>query len=66
MKKYGFQGYKAHKEEHDQFIQKVNDVEKKFSEGKMVLSVEIANFLKDWLFDTDKQYSEYLISNGVK
>jgi hemerythrin-like metal-binding protein len=70
LKKYGFQGYKLHKEEHDRFIKKVDEIEKKLSEGKMVLSVEIANFLKDWLtnhvFDTDKQYSEYLVSNGVK
>lgn len=70
MKKFGFQGYKEHKKEHELFIQKVNDVEKKLSEGKMVLTVEIANFLKDWLtnhvFNTDKQYSKYLISNGVK
>jgi hemerythrin len=70
MKKYGFKGYKEHKQEHQVFISKIDEIEKKLEEGRLVLTVEIANFLKDWLtnhvLNTDKEYSEFLNSNGVK
>jgi len=70
MKKYGFNGFKEHRQEHQEFISKIDEIEKKLEVGKMVLTIEIANFLKDWLtnhvFNTDKKYSEFLNSNGVK
>ncbi len=49
-----------HKIKHQAFIDKVTDLEKRFNEGKMVLSFEITNFLKDWLIShiqkEDKAY----------
>ncbi len=38
-----------HKIKHQAFIDKVSDLETRFNSGKMILSFEITNFLKDWL-----------------
>jgi len=69
MVKYNFPDYLEHKKEHDLFIAKVNDLETKFNEGKIIVSFEITSFLKDWLKNhimcTDKKYTEFFIKNGV-
>ncbi|MBN2756345.1 MAG: hemerythrin family protein [Bacteroidales bacterium] len=63
LKKINFPQTENHKKEHDKFIEKVADVEKKFNEGKMVLSVEITTFLKEWLkthiLIIDMKYANY-------
>jgi hemerythrin len=70
MKKYGFPGFKEHKAEHDKFIEKIQDLETRFKLGKLILTIEIANFLKDWLsnhvLNTDKEYTKFLNDCGVK
>ncbi|MEN8120859.1 MAG: hypothetical protein ABFS35_10955 [Bacteroidota bacterium] len=57
-------------EEHEYFIEKVDEVEKRFNEGKFILSLELITFFKDWLQThimlSDKKYSEFLIAKGVK
>jgi hemerythrin len=62
--------YHKHKIEHERFINKVTDFETRFNNGHLILSFEITNFLKDWLKKhiqgTDKKYSDFLISKGVK
>ncbi len=49
-----------HKIKHQAFIDKVSDLETRFNSGKMILSFEITNFLKDWLIthiqEEDKAY----------
>ena len=54
-----------HKKEHDNFIQKVTDLEEKYTAGKMIISIEITNFLKDWINNhiksSDQRYSEYIL-----
>jgi hemerythrin len=70
MKRFGFKGLTAHKKEHDLFIEKINEMQEKLNTGKLLLTIELANFLKDWLshhvLNTDKEYSAFLVSNGVK
>ncbi len=70
MKKFNYPDYESHKKEHDVFIAKVNDLEEKFTSGKLVLSLEVTVFLRDWLkkhiMGTDKKYSDFFIKNGVK
>jgi hemerythrin-like metal-binding protein len=62
--------YLDHKIEHEMFVNKVEDFEKRFNSGQLILSFEITNFLKSWLKNhiqgTDKKYSDFLISRGVK
>lgn len=70
MKKYGYPEFESHKMEHELFIMKVNDLEEKFNAGKLVLSLEVTVFLKDWLkkhiMGTDKKYTDFFVAKGVK
>ncbi len=70
LKTNHYPNYMEHKIEHEIFVNKVTDVETRFNSGQLVLSFEITNFLKDWLKKhikgTDKKYSDFLISKGVK
>jgi hemerythrin len=70
MKQYNFPGYKSHKLEHDNFVQKVNDYESRFLSGKLLLTIEITNFIKDWIqhhiLSTDMQYKAFFNEIGLK
>ena len=70
MKQYGFPEHDFHKKEHNEFIEKVKDIEKRFNAGELIVSFEITNYLKKWLKDhingTDKRYSWFLVDKGVK
>ncbi len=59
-----------HKKEHTAFVEKVKDVQKGFEEGRLLLSLDIMNFLKDWLKNhiqgTDKKYTAHFNENGLK
>ncbi len=69
MDTLNFPGSQAHKKEHEAFIKKVADFQEKQKEGKLMLSMEIMNFLKDWLvkhiLGTDKKYSDFFNKNGL-
>lgn len=66
---HGYPGYIAHKSEHDKLTKQVLDLKTKFDNGQSVITVEVMNFLKDWLqkhiIGTDKKYSSFLIGKGV-
>lgn len=71
MQLHNFPEFAAHKAEHDALTKQVLDVEKKFRAGATaVLSMEVMNFLKNWLvkhiMGTDKHYGPYLNARGVK
>ena len=70
LKQHAYPHFETHKKEHENFIKKVNEMEKKFIDGKLILSLDVVTFLKDWLQNhimvSDKRYSEFLISKGVK
>lgn len=70
MQKVGYPDFQAHKKQHEMFVAKVAEVEEKTKSGKLVVSVELTNFLKDWLKNhinvIDKKYSDYFIKNGIK
>ena len=65
----GYPETAAHKLEHKNFVDKVSQFGKDFDSGKVMLSIDIINFLRDWLIKhingTDKKYSEFLNSKGV-
>ncbi len=54
----------AHKAKHKEFEARISDFKKSFDSGKIGLSIEIMNFLKDWLINhikgTDKGYVSFL------
>ncbi len=70
MSNLGFPGYVPHKAEHELFVKAVNDYQRKLDDGKFIVSVEITNFIKDWIknhiLGTDKKYSGFFVSHGVK
>jgi len=56
-----YAGFREHKEEHDEFCDKTVDLFERLSTGRLVLSLEVIMFLRDWLthhiMETDKKYS---------
>ena len=68
--KFGYSNSEEHKKEHLAFVEKVMDVKKRFDEGKLVISMEITNFLKNWLIEhikgIDKKYSKCFNDNGLR
>ncbi|MCL4486427.1 MAG: bacteriohemerythrin [Nitrospirae bacterium] len=70
MDQYGYADSPTHKAEHVKFVQTVGDFKKKFDSGNAVVSVEIMNFLRDWLTNhimkTDKKLGQTLGTLGVK
>lgn len=44
-----FPGYEAHKREHQAMMQKVNELHRRFMDGHGNLSVEVSDFLRNWL-----------------
>jgi len=70
MRQFKYPNYEQHKKEHEDFISKVNALEEKLKKGTTIVSFEITNFLKDWIKkhiqESDKQYTEFFIKNGVE
>ncbi|MEA1050108.1 bacteriohemerythrin [Lamprobacter modestohalophilus] len=66
---HGYPNAPAHKQEHAKFIFKVKAFQDDFERGKLTLSLDIMNFLSDWLSDhikgSDQRYSDYLAAKGV-
>jgi hemerythrin len=60
----------AHKKEHADFVKKVGDFQNKFNGGVAGLTLEVMQFLKDWLVKhiqgTDKKYSAFFNAKGLK
>jgi len=58
-----FDGYTAHKHEHDIFIIAIVDLVKKFNTTHKVSLLEFTRFLKNWILEhiaiSDKQYFEH-------
>jgi hemerythrin len=69
LKKFHYANFESHKKEHEFFLEKVNDLEERFSAGKLIISFEITDFLKKWIVnhiqETDSKYSGFLRSKGV-
>lgn len=59
----------AHKKEHDDLVAKVVEFKQEFDGGRAALSMELMEFLTDWLrnhiLKTDKAYAPFLKKKGV-
>jgi hemerythrin len=69
MQKHSYPGYLSHKGLHDALTKQVLDLQGKFQDGKALVTVEVMNFLKDWLTNhiqnTDKKYGPFFNGKGV-
>ena len=70
MEQNDYPDFEPHKAQHQQMIDKVEEVLAGYEQDKDTAMRNAADFLKDWLINhingTDKQYSAYLIDKGVK
>jgi len=59
----------AHKEDHDGLVAQVLEFKREFEEGKAALSMDLMQFLTDWLRDhimkTDKAYAPFFQGKGI-
>lgn len=67
--KYNYPMQVKHKAEHKAFVEKVSGFIKEFKSGKKTLSIDVMNFLTQWLTKhisgEDKAYTSFLNSKGV-
>lgn len=61
--------FTQHKLEHENFVKKVLDFQKDYNSGKLALTIDIMNFLKDWLVShiqgTDKKFGPFFNEKGL-
>ncbi|MDF1613595.1 bacteriohemerythrin [Desulfurivibrio dismutans] len=69
MQTHGYPEYASHKAKHEKMTAKVMALQNDLKSGKVNLTVEVSQFLKDWLdkhiLGTDKKYAAHLNSKGV-
>lgn len=68
--RFSFSGAEEHIREHQMFIQKVISLKADLKSGKIIMSFELLNFLKEWIdhhiLKVDKEYSECFKQNGLR
>ena len=61
--------FQGHKKIHDDMIKEVELLRLRYESGETMLSVDVMQFLKNWLTDhimgTDRNYSHFLNSKGI-
>lgn len=69
FEKYHYPDKIKHKKEHDDFVNKVGQFMNEFNNGKKNISIEVMNFLNNWLLNhikvSDKAYSSFLNNHGI-
>jgi len=67
---YNYPESAAHIAIHKKFTDQILEYQKEQSDNKTMLSLEVMNVLRNWLIDhitnTDKKYSQFFISKGLK
>jgi len=64
-----YSGGVAHKQQHRDFVEKVTDFQAGLDEGRLMLTLDVMDFLADWLVThirgTDMAYVPYLDQEGM-
>ena len=67
---FGYPDANNHKKEHLNFTKKVTEFKAGFDKGKIGLSIEVMNFLSNWLQNhikrVDKKYGPFFNEKGLK
>jgi hemerythrin len=63
IKSIAFPGIETHNEKHKAFISKAGDFYERFTSGKLILSIEVTNVIKEWITHhiktENKQYAVF-------
>lgn len=69
MARHNYPYLSRHIGEHEKFIAYMTDCHERISAGKLVISLEITSYLRDWLVShimaSDKQFAGYLAARGI-
>jgi len=69
MSQFAFPGLHSHRAEHDKFTAKAKDLNDRLDKAGFVLTLEILNFLRDWLknhiMGTARLYSQHFNQHGL-
>jgi hemerythrin len=69
FKKLAYPQAASHLVEHDNFMRRVGEFRTSFGQSQLGLSVDIVNFLSDWLVNhiqgTDRKYVPHFKANGL-
>ncbi|MGB9133103.1 MAG: bacteriohemerythrin [Methanosarcina sp.] len=67
---YSYPEKETHKTEHKEFVETVTKFKNDFDSGNATISIELMNFLRDWLTKhingTDKKYTKCFNDHGLK
>jgi hemerythrin len=64
LRKQGYSGFAMHQQQHKELTRQVYELREKFQSGQLMMSVEVMQFLKNWLsdhiLDRDQAYAKEL------
>ena len=67
---YGYPEAENHRKVHRAFVDKVSAFKEQYAQGHKGLTIEVMDFLMDWLRNhikgEDKKYTPFLLSKGLK
>jgi hemerythrin len=67
---FGYPDSDKHIAEHLKFVEEATGFKKDFDNGRLMVSVQLMGFLKDWLINhilgSDMGYKSFLLAKGVK
>jgi hemerythrin len=68
--KFGYPEASSHKQAHTDFVKKVSEFKGEFEKGNIALSIQVMDFLSDWLQKhikgVDKKYGPFFNENGLR
>lgn len=69
FQQHGYPGYAEHKAQHDELTRQAKELKAKFDKGDALITLDVMNFLVDWLnkhiIGSDKLYTSFLNKKGV-
>lgn len=70
MAEEGYGGLEEQEIQHGKFVDRIEEFRRDLDEGKITLTMDVMNFLKDWLSEhiqkTDAEYTEFFEERGVE